>query len=396
VKIAYLTALFPFAPEEQFFEPEVRSLAARTPLVVIAVRPPSRTCVYRNLGAESRYVPLFGVSVVARALREIARAPVRAARALAEIAFGSSSVRARVVNLAVVPKALAVAHEVRRLGIDHVHAAWLTTPATVALIVHRLTGVPFSLTAHQHDIFSGNLLARKIAAARFTRVISRRNRDALVARLPSRLAARCVAEHIGVEVPAEPAQPPPRVPRILCAARLIDWKGHRYLVRALRLLRERGVAFTCDFAGDGPLRARIASSLARADLSEQVRMLGNVPHADLVAALNRGDYDLFALASTERGGEHEGIPVAAMEAMAAAVPVVSTRTGSLDELVGPAEGALVPQRDPDALAGALEELLLDAGRRRRAGESARARIIASFETSRTSDALLELIRGSSG
>ncbi|HEX3466801.1 MAG TPA: glycosyltransferase [Candidatus Elarobacter sp.] len=387
-----MTALFPNAPAEQFFEAEVRSIARRMDVVLIPTRPPSTAMCYDDLGAEVLSLPLFDRRVAWLALRQAARTPAHAVAAFLRVAFGpNSSLRARAVNLAAFPKALAVAHEVRRLGIDHVHAAWLTTPATIAWVVHRVTGIPFSITAHQHDIFSGNLLAPKVRDARFTRVISDRNRTKLVEQLPPALAERCVTLHLGVEVPPVPPQPPARTPRILCAARMCEWKGHRYLLEALAQLRDRGVAFACDLAGDGEIRNEVTALVERFALGDRVRMPGNVPHAEVVAQLARSEYDLFALASTEREGEHEGIPVAAMEAMAACVPVVSTVTGSLPELVAPGEGLLVPQRDPAALAEAIGTLLADAELRRRCGERSRAHVEASFETGVTTAALLARI-----
>ncbi len=126
-------------------------------------------------------------------------------------------------------------------------------------------------------------------------------------------------------------------------------------------------------------------------LGDRVRMLGNVPHAGVVRGLAQGDYDLFVLASTERESEHEGIPVAAMEAMAACVPVVSTTTGSLAELVAPGEGLLVPQRDPVALAEAIAAMLSDPEERRLSGARSRAHVETSFETTVTTAALLARI-----
>jgi glycosyltransferase involved in cell wall biosynthesis len=391
VKLAYVTALFPCAPAEQFFEAEVRSIARQMEIVVIPTRPPSATVCYDGLGAEVLALPLFDLRVALLAVRQAVKTPRRALAALLQIAFGPSSWRARGVNLLAFPKALAVAHEVQRLAVDHVHAAWLTTPATIAWVVHRVTGIPFSITAHQHDIFSGNLLESKLNEACFTRVISERNRRKLIEQLHPDFAERCVTLHLGVEVPPLPAPPPERIPRILCAARLCEWKGHRYLLEALAQLRDRGVAFSCDLAGDGELRAEVSQLVERFALGDRVQMLGNVPHADVVRALARSDYDLFVLASTEREGEHEGIPVAAMEAMAACVPVVSTTTGSLAELVAPGEGLLVPQRDPAALAQAIETMLADPDERRRSGARARAHVEASFETGVTTAALLRLV-----
>jgi len=394
MKLAYITALFPFAPQEQFFEPEVRTLARHVDVVLIATRPPTRRHHYAGLAAQAVHLDLCSLPTLALATREFARAPGRVFGAFAAVLFGRSSLQARAVNLAVFPKALAVAHEVRRLGVDHVHAAWLTTPATIAYVVWRLTRIPFSVTAHQHDIFAGNLTAEKVRRACFTRVISARNCRHLRERLEPLLAARCAVGHLGVELlPGTPEAPeaPGRVPRILCAARLCIWKGHRYLLAALALLRDRGLDFACDLAGDGELRPQVEADVVRLGLGERVRMLGNVPHAALTASLARGDYDLFALASTERAGEHEGIPVAAMEAMAAGLPVVATRTGSFDELVDGESGALVAQRDPLALADALEKFLRDRALRRRAGEHGRARVVAEFATEATTRRLLELL-----
>ncbi len=393
MKLAYITALFPYAHAEQFFEEELRTLSRMVDVTVIATRPPSRTAVYGDIGTPL-HLPLLSRRVAALAAREALRRPRRALATFARLAFDPrSSLRARAVNVAAFPKALAVASEVRRLGIDHIHAAWLTTPATLAWVASRMTGVPFSATAHQHDIFAGNLAAQKVGAAAFVRVISERNARHLREQLSPELAKRVLVGHLGVAIPAEVAPHPPRTPRILCAARLCSWKGHRDLLEALALLRARGIAFACDLAGDGELRAEVTADVARLELGDHVRMLGNVPHPALVARLAAGEWDVFALASTERPGEHEGIPVAVMEAMAAGLPVVATATGSLDELVGPEHGELVPQRDPQAIAHALERLLSDDGARARMGIAAREKIRADFETGATTRTLLGFLRG---
>ena len=101
----------------------------------------------------------------------------------------------------------------------------------------------------------------------------------------------------------------------------------------------------------------------------------------------------LALMATSRPYEGllVGIPVALMEAMAAGVPPVATRTGSIDELVDTGSGVLVPDRDPQALADALERLVRDGALRRRLGVSARGRIISEFETAETTRRLARLL-----
>ncbi|HEV3156302.1 MAG TPA: glycosyltransferase [Candidatus Baltobacteraceae bacterium] len=416
MKIGYLTTYFPYRNEEQFFEAEVRSLARLATVFVIPLRTYRAHSFFPEMGAtpyvigthdgakeraerrEFRGLPRTvedAVSLVdyaPAALREFRRDPRRALRALGRLLSPNYRLRSKIVNLMAYPKALALADEIRRLQIDHLHANWLTTPGTSALIAADLVGIPFSLSAHQHDIFADNLLSEKVAASAFVRVISERNRSYLLKQIPSSLHAHCTTIHLGVELPSHITEPPGRKVKILCAARMCVWKGHRYLLQALATLRDRGREFTCDFAGDGEIREEVSRMIEQLGLSGHVRMLGKIPHDELVSRLNDAEWDIFALASTERPGEHEGIPVAVMEAMAAGLPVVSTQTGSLDELLDSESGFLVPQRDPSALAAAFEPLLLDPELRRRMGRRGRQRVLEDFETSRTTAQLFTLIQ----
>jgi colanic acid/amylovoran biosynthesis glycosyltransferase len=392
MKLGYVSARFPFALAEQFFEPEVESLADVFDVVLFPTRATSARNRYPGLPASAHYMGALDGSVLRLAVREIARAPLAALRAFAVVAFARSALRARIVNLALFPKALALASEARRLGIEHLHVNWLTSSATIVYVAARLTGIPFSITAHQHDIFYDNLTVRKVRDAQFVRVISARNCAHLRELVPPELRAKCVVVHLGVRLPAAPAEPPAgRTTRILCSARMCVWKGHRYLLAALARMRDEGVAFTCDFAGDGEIEAEVAKLVATYRLGDRVTMLGNVPHAELVESLESGTYDLAVLASTERGGEHEGIPVALMEAMAAELPVVATRTGSIPELVDAENGILVDQADPIALAAALSALVRDPKERRRLGRNGRRRVLAAFETGETTRTLTELL-----
>lgn len=394
MKLAYVTARMPFAYAEQFFEPEIDSLAETFDVTVIPTRATRSKDCYPQLRATPHYLGLLDRQILGLAAREFARAPRAVLASLATVAFGRSAFRARAVNLLLFPKALALAAEIRRLGIEHVHVNWMTSSATIAYVASRLTGIPFSITAHQHDIFYDNLVTPKVALAEFVRVISARNCRHLQALLPPALRAKCHVVHLGVVLPNAPLAPGPRGARILCSARMCEWKGHRYLLRALARLRDEGVVFSCDLAGDGEISAAVAKQIAELGLGDVVTMLGNVPHAALVASLERGDYDIVALASTERDGEHEGIPVALMEALAAEVPVVATQTGSIDELVDAGSGILVPQADPVALAAALARLIADPALRSEFGKHGRERVLAGFSTAETTRELSGLLLSS--
>ncbi len=394
MKLLYLTAILPFGPQETFLRPELRTLGKSDEVIVTSTRPQQRNVEYADVGAKAHYLDNRDGNTLALAWAEVRRSPSAVLSALGAIALPWYRPMAKIKNLALFPKALAVTQLVRREGVEHIHAQWITTPATIAFIASRLTGVPWSITAHQHDIFSDNMLTAKVREARFTRIISARNRRFLQEYIAPDVRAKCVVVYLGVDIPQSVVEPPMRaVPRLICAARLGIWKGHTVLIDALVELRRRGLDFACDFAGEGELRSIVVAALAKSGLGERVRLLGRVDHEILTASLAAGNYDCFVLASTEAPGEHEGVPIAIMEAMAAGLPVVSTVTGSIDELVIPGTGTLVPQRDPLALADALEPLLRSQALCREVGARAREHVRERFSTQATTALLRAYIDG---
>ncbi len=117
--------------------------------------------------------------------------------------------------------------------------------------------------------------------------------------------------------------------RILCVARLIERKGQRHLIAAVRQLRNAGVAATVEFVGTGDAEQEYRADALRMGIAEQVTFTGYVPRERIA-----GHYaaaDVFVLPSY-----NEGMSVATLEAMAAGLPLVVTRTGGTAELV--AEG----------------------------------------------------------
>jgi glycosyltransferase involved in cell wall biosynthesis len=396
MKLAYLTREFPFeALGEAFLAAEVQTLARFCRVHVIPVRPRRKRALFKDLGATGVFLPWSGPAALFNALPEFLGHPVRAAAALMQILLPRYPVSDKIKNLALFPKALAVARYVRRNQIDHIHAHWLTTPATVALVASRMTDIPWSCTGHAHDVFGDNLLAQKAASARFIRIISRRNYEAFKRRSRHDRGSTVVL-HVGVELPNAPA--PARSSggsfRMLCPARLHPMKGHADLLQALAHLRDRHVDFICDLAGDGELRSQIQARISALQLSHHVTVRGAVAHDVLLSEMRSGRYDAIVLASIEDPAIteiFEGIPVALMEAMAAGIPCVSTRIGSIPELVDEHNGILVDQHDADGLARALELLANDSFVRAKLGRAARIRVAEAFDVEETAKLLYGLI-----
>jgi glycosyltransferase involved in cell wall biosynthesis len=154
-------------------------------------------------------------------------------------------------------------------------------------------------------------------------------------------------------------------------------KGHRTLVEAAALLRDRlpRVRFLC--AGEGPEREFLEKRIAGLGLEGRVFLLGH--RLDVPAILAR--VKAACLCSSA-----EGLSNALMEAMAARLPVVATAVGGNPELVRPGEnGLLVPHGDPASLADKLVELLSDAGAAAGMGRRGRERVEAELTLSRMAE-----------
>ena len=158
----------------------------------------------------------------------------------------------------------------------------------------------------------------------------------------------------------------PARPALGIVSTLRSWKGHQYLFDALAADRAAWAGWQVVVVGEGPYRDRLDAHLARLGLAGDIRFVGQ--QRDVVPWLQA--LDLFTLPSY---GE-EGVPQAIMQAMACALPVVSTSVGAIAEAVEAAvTGLIVPPRDALALGAALARLREDPGLRRRFGAAARAR-----------------------
>jgi glycosyltransferase involved in cell wall biosynthesis len=394
MKVACITSQFPFGPSEAFLSAELATLAQYAQdIVIIPTRPRTKAQVQETFGLSVLRLPPFSGRVFALASAEFMAHPGRVARLLTLLLVRKYRFSSKLKNLALFPKALAVARMLRRSGVGHIHAHWLSTPSTVAFIASELTGIPWSCTAHRFDIFEDNLLKTKANSARFIRAISERNRRIIVEKTGGVLNGRCGVLHMGVMLPPHASTPNNAGPlRILSAAAFVPVKGHRYLLAALSLLKNRDIPFECDLAGDGPLRPAIEALVRELRLERNVRFRGNVEHDRLCADLLNGRYDVTVLASTEEGPLFEGVPVALMESMAAGVCCLATRTGSIPELINDDRcSRLVPQRDPLALADALTGLYLDTHARAALASEARRRIEEAFDARQTGKQLYELM-----
>jgi glycosyltransferase involved in cell wall biosynthesis len=133
--------------------------------------------------------------------------------------------------------------------------------------------------------------------------------------------------------------------------RLVAFKGHRTLIDAFALVRRRRPRARLTIVGDGPERVSLERQAADAGLAGSVRFAGTVyPTNDVLAQA-----DVFVFPSL-----HEPQGLALLEAYAAAVPVVASRTGGIPEMLEhEVDGLLVDPGDAPGLAAAIQRLTED-------------------------------------
>lgn len=342
----------------------------------------------------------------ARAHRALLRrAPLRYARTLAAALGMCWRYRAgalsppRKVFIKEFLQAGAIAARILEQGdIAHLHGHFCHGATTITWFVSRLTGLPFSFTAHAKDLYQadlnpGDLLRRKISAARFVTTCTGTNHGYLASRFPGLRSVHTVYHGLDTNyfAPAGRAPETGQPPLILSVGRLVEKKGFIQLVEACDLLHARGVAFRCAIIGErGDQSALIARRIQELGLTGVITVHGPRTQEQLRGAYAQAT--LFALPCLiTEDGDRDGIPNVMAEAMAMGLPVVSTPISGIPELLTDGvEGILVPSRDSTALATALERLLTDPALRARMAQAARARICACFDSRRTTTRLRDL------
>jgi colanic acid/amylovoran biosynthesis glycosyltransferase len=342
---------------------------------------------------EALYTPFLSGPILRENLAALREGPAYYLRTLLRVVIGSASgLRALAGAVTLFPKAVYLGRRLADEGVGHVHAHFATHPATVAHVASAFSGIPYSFTAHAHDIFlasSRPLLGSKIRAAAFVRTISDYNRRFLEARYPT-ARDRMHVIHMGLD-PTKYRRHSVHPGRVLCVASLRAYKGIETLITACDRAPLRDRTFELLLVGDGPQRARLTRQVRRLGLEDRVRLLGARTEDEVTELLATAELFVHPSCVT-RSGWMDGIPVALMEAMATGVPVVSTWVSGIPELVGDRDsGRLVFPSNPDELAEVLAGLLDDPQAARTMGERGRRAVRERFELDGCATQLIQVL-----
>lgn len=291
-------------------------------------------------------------------------------------------------------EALWLGPELKRNRISRLHTHFTGDAARTAWWVSREFGIPFSITAHANDFLCKNThspaLQELLQSARTVIAVSDYSKTLLEKKFP---AANIKRVYNGICLNEFAPLPKDSTPRILSVGRLVEKKGFPCLLKACRLLDEKGIDFRCDIVGDGPLRQDLEVLISELKLKSKVILHGALPQASIWSMLQLAS--VFALACIEeQSGGMDILPTVITEAMTAGLPVVSTRLAGIPEMVADTEtGFLSEPGDIHGFADGLTRLLCDTVRAKTLGFSGRRRVEAIFDERITIPQLLEILEG---
>ena len=248
--------------------------------------------------------------------------------------------------------------------------------ARTAFWINQFFGIEYSFTAHANDIFAPRdffvSLTKLFSNAAAIVTVSDFSAAFLRNRYPE-IASKVHRIYNGVDLSRyHPVDHGSGTPVIVSIGRLIEKKGFADLISACRLLKQREHGFVCEIIGEGPFEKALQLQIVREGLESCVRLVG--PRTQTEIAQSLAHATIFVLPCThEEGGGMDNLPTVIMEAMAAGLPVISTRLGGIPEMVEQdVNGILVKEHDPEAVCAAMEYLIANPEQAREFGDRGRA------------------------
>jgi len=288
--------------------------------------------------------------------------------------------------------ALFVAEQARGLGVKHLHAHFATVASHVAHLVWRLTGLPYSFTAHAKDLYRETVnpdLFRAVAdGARFVVTVCEANRSHIRENLYAGGRTPIRRLYNGVDLGFfQPEGDAYRGAKVVGIGRLIEKKGFDILLEAVRRLRQEGKPIECTIVGEGEDREKLEAAARTAGLDGAVRFTGALPQPETVARIHAASAVVLPCV-VGRDGNRDALPTVLLEGFACGRPVISSPVAGVAEIVDEGRnGLLVPPRDPAALARAMAALLGDPEAVRRMGRAGREKAEKVFDLRRNAGTL---------
>jgi colanic acid/amylovoran biosynthesis glycosyltransferase len=397
MKIAYIMSRFPLLSETFILREMMEVEKCGHEIALYPIMCQDQPVVHEDAkkwAAKARCLPFFSGPILIENIRTFIKNPLKYLHIIIRIIWGNrSSLDFMIKGLYLFPKAVYTAKQLRLENVEHIHAHYATHPALKAWIIHKLTGIPYSVTIHSHDIYDCHaMLGPKLKDAGFLVPISKYNVKYLENLLGQWVREKCNVIRCGIDPSKYTASSKHRKTgdnlfQILQIGTLHWKKGQIYLIRAMATLKERNVPFQLRIVGEGDERQSIETEIQKYNLNGHVKLLGAMTQDEVASLIPTADCYIQSSVS-------EGIPVAIMEAMACELPVVSTNITGIPELVLDGQtGILVKSMDVLGMANALQTLYENPSRRDEMGKQGRDWVLKEFMLEKNAKKLAVLFEG---
>lgn len=237
---------------------------------------------------------------------------------------------------------------------DVIHAHF-TLPGAIAATLARKLRIPIVVTEHSSAIIQPNLSAKTIKLGRMayddpTVVVSVGEGLKSTISKTFGIASTVISNVVDLEVFANCEKLPHNSYVFVTAGNVIDRKNHSMLVSAFSVLHSMCPDTKLVIIGSGNLSAKLKEQIELSGLSDCIEMTGRLSRSEI--ALKFSQADCFVLSS-----KYETFGVVLIEAMAAGLPVVSTRSGGPESFVTSQVGTLVPNLDVGALSDGMKFIM---------------------------------------
>ncbi len=280
-------------------------------------------------------------------------------------------------------------HVVRRYRPSIIHAHWVVPGGFLAAASR--TNLPIVISLHGSDVFvaEANPAARQAARYAFRRASwvtacsdDLRRRAVTIGAIADRtevvpygVDTDRFKPDLAVRARVRQAQGiTDAIPVVVAAGRLVRKKGFEYLIDAIAQLKPRWPTLTVWLAGSGDLEPELRQRVISRDVADRVTFLGGVPQDEIGSLLAAADIVIVPSVHDDAGNV-DGLPNILLEALASGTPVVATPAGGITTVARNDQTArIVPERDPDAIAIAIEEFLNNPKLRAQLGAAARTQM----------------------
>lgn len=285
---------------------------------------------------------------------------------------------------------------------DIMHAHWVLPNGPSAALMAQLFGLPLVVSLHGSDVAVAerHWLAAGVAGTVFRLA---KQMTACSGDLHDRallLGARPESSSVipyGVDTSAFKPRPEagalvreelglaPDTPIVLALGRFVYKKGFNVLLDAWPQISQQHPDARLVLAGDGDLRGELEAQARQLQIADKVFFTGMLDRNRTALYLNAPD--VYVVPSIrDQSGNVDGLPNVLLEGMGVARPIVASRVAGIPQVIDDGvHGLLVPEKDPLALAQAIDRLLADRALAQRLGQAARQRIEQELTWDRTAE-----------